>query len=261
MAEASGYAALSVEQLGTELERRGLPKSGKKDELVTRLEDDDASQGGTAPEDAAAGPDIVSEPEDAGAGSDIVSDPEDAGAGPDIVSDPEDAGAGPDIVSDPEDAAAADSEAPAEEKPSRRRGSEVSAGRKRDQKRAESDRDAPRDRSGAVAVRAQAKYVRSAPRKARLVMDHIRGKQVAEARAILRHTPRAAATDIAKLLESAVANAENNFELDPGDLKVGRAFVDEGPTIKRYRPRALGRATPIHKRTSHMTITLTGKDG
>jgi len=235
MAEASGYAVLSVEQLGTELERRGLPKSGKKDELVTRLEDDDASQGGTAPEDAA--------------------------AGPDIVSDPEDAGAGPDIVSDPEDAAAADSEAPAEEKPSRRRGSEVSAGRKRDQKRAESDRDAPRDRSGAVAVRAQAKYVRSAPRKARLVMDHIRGKQVAEARAILRHTPRAAATDIAKLLESAVANAENNFELDPGDLKVGRAFVDEGPTIKRYRPRALGRATPIHKRTSHMTITLTGKDG
>ena len=222
MAEASGYVALSVEQLGTELERRGLPKSGKKDELVTRLEDDDASQGGTAPEDAAAGPDIVS---------------------------------------DPEDAAAADSEAPAEEKPSRRRGSEVSAGRKRDQKRAESDRDAPRDRSGAVAVRAQAKYVRSAPRKARLVMDHIRGKQVAEARAILRHTPRAAATDIAKLLESAVANAENNFELDPGDLKVGRAFVDEGPTIKRYRPRALGRATPIHKRTSHMTITLTGKDG
>jgi len=116
------------------------------------------------------------------------------------------------------------------------------------------------DSSGAVAVRAQAKYVRSAPRKARLVMDHIRGKRVADARAILRHTPRAAATDIAKLLESAVANAENNFELDPGELKVGRAFVDEGPTIKRYRPRAQGRATPIHKRTSHMTIYLTESD-
>ena len=112
---------------------------------------------------------------------------------------------------------------------------------------------APRDASGAVAVRAQAKYVRSAPRKARLVMDHIRGKAVGDARAILRHTPRAAAADISKLLESAVANAENNFELDPDDLKIGRAYVDEGPTIKRYRPRALGRATRINKRTSHMT--------
>ncbi|MGI8846517.1 MAG: 50S ribosomal protein L22 [Thermoleophilaceae bacterium] len=108
-----------------------------------------------------------------------------------------------------------------------------------------------------MAVRAQAKFVRSAPRKARLVMDVIRGKEIAEARAILQHTPRAAAVDIKKLLDSAVANAENNFELDPEDLKVGRAFVDEGPTIKRFRPRALGRATPIHKRTSHMTITLT----
>ncbi|MBA3300100.1 MAG: 50S ribosomal protein L22 [Thermoleophilaceae bacterium] len=109
-------------------------------------------------------------------------------------------------------------------------------------------------------MRAQAKYVRSAPRKARLVMKHIRGKRIDDARAILRHTPRAAATDIAKLLESAVANAENNFELDLDDLKIDRAFVDEGPTIKRFRPRALGRATPIHKRTSHMTITLTTEE-
>ena len=76
-------------------------------------------------------------------------------------------------------------------------------------------------RAGAVAVRAQAKYVRSAPRKARLVMDHIRGKDVGDARAILRHTPRAVAADISKLLESAVANAENNFELDPDELKIG----------------------------------------
>ncbi|MDP9133743.1 MAG: 50S ribosomal protein L22 [Actinomycetota bacterium] len=88
-------------------------------------------------------------------------------------------------------------------------------------------------------------------------MDHIRGKRVDEARAMLQHTPRAAAVDIAKLLDSAVANAENNFELDPDDLRIHRATVDEGPTIKRFRPRALGRATPIHKRTSHMTITLT----
>ena len=137
----------------------------------------------------------------------------------------------------------------------------MSAGAKRRDK-SESAGEAPRDKAGAVAVRAQAKFVRSAPRKARLVMDHIRGKEVAEARAILRHTTRSAATDIAKLLESAVANAENNFELDPEELKIGTAFVDEGPTIKRFRPRAQGRATPIHKRTSHMTITLTtsGKD-
>ncbi|HZI90930.1 MAG TPA: 50S ribosomal protein L22 [Thermoleophilaceae bacterium] len=108
-----------------------------------------------------------------------------------------------------------------------------------------------------MAVRAQAKYVRSAPRKARLVMDHIRGKRLDDARAILSHTPRHAATDISKLLESAVANAENNFELDPEDLSISRCFVDEGPTIKRFRPRAQGRATRINKRTSHMTITLT----
>jgi ribosomal protein L22 len=116
---------------------------------------------------------------------------------------------------------------------------------------------APRNDDGIVEVRASARFVRRAPRKARLVMDHIRGKRVDEARAMLQHTPRAAAVDVAKLLDSAVANAENNFELDPDDLRIHRATVDEGPTIKRFRPRALGRATPIHKRTSHMTITLT----
>ena len=116
---------------------------------------------------------------------------------------------------------------------------------------------APTNADGVVEVRATARFVRRAPRKARLVMDHIRGKSVADARALLAHTPRAAAADISKLLESAVANAENNFELDPDDLRIYRATVDEGPTIKRFRPRALGRATPIHKRTCHMTITLT----
>jgi len=236
VAETTGYAELTVEQLKTELDRRELPKSGKKDELITRLVDDDASQGGTAPENApAAG-------SDTSAGSDIVSDPETAAA--------------------PEAEAADEPEAPpAADKPKRRGASEVSAGRA-SRKKDDSAPSVPRDKAGAVAVRAHARFVRSAPRKARLVMDVIRGKDIAEARAILQHTPRAAAVDIKKLLDSAVANAENNFELDPGDLKIGRASVDEGPTIKRFRPRALGRATPIHKRTSHMTITLTthGRD-
>jgi len=119
---------------------------------------------------------------------------------------------------------------------------------------------APRLDDGTIVVRAQAKYVRCAPRKARLVVDHIRGKSVGDARAILTHTPRAAARDVLKLLESAVANAENNHELDPDDLVIRKVYVDEGPTLKRYQPRALGRATRIRKRTSHMTIQLSPKE-
>jgi ribosomal protein L22 len=119
---------------------------------------------------------------------------------------------------------------------------------------------APQLEDGTVVVRAQAKYVRCAPRKARLVVDHIRGKSVGDARAILTHTPRAAAQDVLKLLESAVANAENNHELDADDLVIRKVYVDEGPTLKRYRPRALGRATRIRKRTSHMTIQLSPKE-
>jgi large subunit ribosomal protein L22 len=120
---------------------------------------------------------------------------------------------------------------------------------------------APRSTDGAVVVRARARYVRSAPRKARLVMAHIRGKPVEQARAILGTAPRAVSVDILKLLNSAVANAESNYELAADELRIDRAFVDEGPTIKRYRPRALGRATRINKRTSHMTITLTTTEG
>ena len=108
-------------------------------------------------------------------------------------------------------------------------------------------------------MRAQAKYVRSSARKARLVCDHIRGKSVEEARAILAFTPRAVARDWSKVLESAVANAEHNNELDGEDLIVKAAHADEGPTLKRFRPRAMGRATPIRKRTSHLTILLTPK--
>jgi ribosomal protein L22 len=109
-------------------------------------------------------------------------------------------------------------------------------------------------------VRAQAKYVRSSARKARLVCDHIRGKSVDEARAILAVTPRAIAKDWSKLLESAIANAEHNHELVGEDLYVKAVHADEGPTIKRFRPRAMGRATRIRKRTSHLTILLTPKD-
>jgi ribosomal protein L22 len=188
------YSDMTVEQLGEELQKRGLKKSGKKDELIARLEDYDAK----------------------------LADAEEGGA------------------SEPEE----------EAKPAqRRRSAETSAGT---QKKA-----APTGADGDVMVRARARYVRSAPRKARLVMQHIRGRPVEQARAILGHTPRAVSGDILKLLDSAVANAESNYELAADELRVQQAYVDEGPTIKRYRPRALGRATRINKRTSHMTIELT----
>jgi ribosomal protein L22 len=106
-------------------------------------------------------------------------------------------------------------------------------------------------------VSAHARYVRTSARKARMVCGHLRGKSVQEARAILAFTPREVARDWSKLLESAVANAESNHELLEDDLIVREAYADEGPTIKRFRPRAMGRATPIRKRTSHLTITLT----
>ena len=110
-------------------------------------------------------------------------------------------------------------------------------------------------------VRAHAKYVRTSARKARLVCDHIRGKDVTEARAILAHASRHVARDWSKLLESAVANAEHNHELIGDELRIAAVKADEGPTLKRFRPRAMGRATKIRKRTSHLSITLTPKDG
>ena len=124
-------------------------------------------------------------------------------------------------------------------------------------------RDQPRKREPgepAVLVRAQARYVRTSARKARLVCDHIRGKDVEQARAILSFTPRGAAKPWLKLLESAIANAEHNHELVGDELKIASIHADEGPTLKRYRPRAMGRATRIRKRTSHLTITLTPKE-
>ena len=111
-----------------------------------------------------------------------------------------------------------------------------------------------------VVVRAQARYVRSSARKARLVCDSIRGKDVGQARAILAFHPRAVSEAWLKLLDSAVANAENNHDLDGEDLRIAAVYADEGPTIKRFRPRAMGRATRIRKRTSHLTIQLTPKE-
>jgi large subunit ribosomal protein L22 len=98
--------------------------------------------------------------------------------------------------------------------------------------------------------------VRISPRKARLVTDHIRGRSVPEARTVLAFTTRAAAREIEKVLKSAVANAEANHGLFGDDLLVSSAYVDEGPTIKRWRARARGRAARIHKRTCHITIKL-----
>jgi large subunit ribosomal protein L22 len=110
-----------------------------------------------------------------------------------------------------------------------------------------------------VETRATARYIRVSPRKARLVTDLIRGKDVSEARQILDYSPRAATSVVGKVLSSAAANAENNNKLSPESLFVARAYVDEGPTLKRFRPRALGRATRINKRTSHITIVLEEK--
>ena len=108
-------------------------------------------------------------------------------------------------------------------------------------------------------VNATAKYVRVSPRKAGDMAGLIRGKTVAEAKAILALSPRAAAKLVGKVLDSAVANAENNHDLDADDLYVVQAYVNGGPTFKRFRPRAMGRASRIRKRTSHITVCVDEK--
>jgi large subunit ribosomal protein L22 len=109
-------------------------------------------------------------------------------------------------------------------------------------------------------VRAQAKYIRQSPYKVRRVLDLVRGLPVEDARRVLQFTPRRAAEPISKVLNSAVANAEHNHALDADELFVAEAFADEGPTLKRYRPRARGRATRIRKRTSHVTIVVADRN-
>jgi ribosomal protein L22 len=106
-------------------------------------------------------------------------------------------------------------------------------------------------------VKASARYVRIAPRKARLIADQVRGMHIEKARALLQFSPRGAAHDIHKLINSAAANAENNHDLIGDEMRVSSITVDEGPTLRRFRPRAMGRATPINKRTSHIRVALT----
>ena len=105
-------------------------------------------------------------------------------------------------------------------------------------------------------MKAVAKYVRIAPRKARLVADESRGKSYPEARSLLRFTNKRAARVLDDVLKSAAANAEHNMDADADELRVKTVKVDEGPTIKRYRARAMGRATMIRKRTSHIMVEL-----
>jgi large subunit ribosomal protein L22 len=227
-----GWESLKVDELKAELEARGLPKSGKKEELIARLADDDVAQKDNVVPPAEATE--AGEPTAAGEAAE-----QEGPAGGKAAAEAHDV-----------EEAEADADEPAEKPARRRRGSaETSTG--------QAKKTPARRPDGEIVVRARSRYVRSAPRKARLVMDHIRGKEVEQARAILTHAPRAAAEDILKLLNSAIANAESAYELGADELRIVKAFVDEGPTIKRYRPRALGRATPIKKRTSHMTIELT----
>ncbi|MBW8059144.1 MAG: 50S ribosomal protein L22 [Solirubrobacterales bacterium] len=111
-----------------------------------------------------------------------------------------------------------------------------------------------------MVVRASSRYVRVAPRKARLVADQVRGLHIDRARALLQFSPRGAAHDISKLIESAASNAENNHDLIADEMRIAEITVDEGPTLRRFRPRALGRATPINKRTSHIAVALSPEE-
>ncbi|HHY59868.1 MAG TPA: 50S ribosomal protein L22 [Clostridia bacterium] len=109
-------------------------------------------------------------------------------------------------------------------------------------------------------AKAVAKYIRISPYKVRQVVNLIRGKDVNEALAILRFLPKRAATPVAKCLKSAIANAEHNYNMDVDNLYVAKIFVDQGPTLKRYKPRAFGRADMIRRRTSHITVVVKEKE-
>ncbi len=109
-------------------------------------------------------------------------------------------------------------------------------------------------------TKATARFVRIAPRKARQIIDLIRGKAVNDAQIVLKFIPRFSAAVVTKVLNSAIANAENNFQLKRDNLYITEAYVNQGPTMKRYMPRAQGRASLIHKRTSHITVVVAEKE-
>lgn len=134
------------------------------------------------------------------------------------------------------------------------------AAKKTSTKKEPAKKEAPKVKPAPIVVRASSRYVRVAPRKARLIADQVRGLQIDRARALLQFSPRGAAQDIGKLIESAAANAENNHDLIADEMRVAEITVDEGPTLRRFRPRALGRATPINKRTSHIAVALSPEE-
>jgi ribosomal protein L22 len=238
--------------------RRTKGSADAPDDAAARPEDT------TAAEDEATRADSSAEPTAESAADEVEPSAEDVEAeeaAADVMLEADEEAEEPAEDEAEESAADAEAEAPAPSRRRRRRGAAaaeepaapVPAPTRR--RRAQRDPNLP-----PPVVRAHAKYVRSSARKARLVCDHIRGKTVEEARAILAHTPRAVARDWSKLLESAVANAEHNHELVGEDLYIKAVKADEGPTIKRFQPRAMGRATKIRKRTAHLTILLTPKD-
>jgi ribosomal protein L22 len=130
-------------------------------------------------------------------------------------------------------------------------------GKKASKAKKEPAKKAPKTPSAPPVVKASARYVRIAPRKARLIADQVRGMHIESARALLQFSPRGAAHPIHKLINSAAANAENNHDLVGDEMRIATITVDEGPTLRRFRPRAMGRATPINKRTSHIKVALT----
>jgi large subunit ribosomal protein L22 len=141
-------------------------------------------------------------------------------------------------------------------KAAKKEGAKKPAAKTATKKESAQKKEAPKAKPAPIVVRASSRYVRIAPRKARLIADQVRGLQIDRARALLQFSPRAAAQDIGKLIESAAANAENNHDLVADEMRVAEITVDEGPTLRRFRPRALGRATPINKRTSHIAVAL-----
>jgi len=145
-----------------------------------------------------------------------------------------------------------DSKAKGKEKKAEGKAKKTSKAKKEPAKKA-----APKKAAAPPVVKAKARYVRIAPRKARLIADQVRGMHIEQARALLEFSPRGAAHPIQKLINSAAANAENNHDLIGDEMRVSSITVDEGPTLRRFRPRAMGRATPINKRTSHIAVALT----